>query len=247
MHTTPTLTQLGRRIDDLVARRSGRRVIVGIVGAPGSGKSTLAEALVDTLLDRTSSWSGGWSPDRPPAAGGPRRWIGSPVAHVPMDGFHLADVELGRLGRADRKGAPDTFDAGGYAALLERLRTATETVWAPSFDREIEQPIAGSIPVVGDARVIVTEGNYLLLDQPAWRRARQSLDEVWFCDLDNDTRRQRLIARHVRFGKTPTDALAWANGPDERNAELIDATRPAADLLVREGADLVATDSAPPS
>ena len=98
-----------------------------------------------------------------------------------MDGFHLADVELQRLGRTDRKGAIDTFDAYGYLALLQRIKGQdTETVYAPAFDRDIEQPVAGSIPVVPDARLIVTEGNYLLDDEEPWPRVRRTLDEVWF-------------------------------------------------------------------
>jgi pantothenate kinase len=193
----------------------GGRHVIGIAGSPGAGKTTLAVALVHALNAST--------PDERP-------W----VAHVPMDGYHLADVELARLGRLDRKGAPDTFDAEGYAALLERIRSAAadETVYAPAFDRDIEQPIAGAIPVGPDCRLVVTEGNYLLLDEPRWRRARAAVDEVWFCDLDDQTRRSRLVERHVEFGKSRPQAEAWVVAVDEPNAVAITATRAAADVVV---------------
>lgn len=202
------IDELCGRIDDLVRGAQGRRVIIGVVGLPGSGKTTLAEALVAAL--------------------------GSHAAHVPMDGFHLADAELHRLGRSGRKGAPDTFDATGYAVLLERLRRAEDDVWAPAFDRALEQAIARSIPVLRNTRVVITEGNYLLLDDPTWARARAQVDAVWFYDLDEGVRRERLINRHIRFGKSPAEAVAWVDGPDRRNAELITATRDAADLIVHD-------------
>ncbi|MBA2810361.1 nucleoside/nucleotide kinase family protein [Streptomyces sp. KM273126] len=208
-------------VDDLLRRaaslaRPGRRAILGITGSPGAGKTTLAEHLVSEL-----------NGDGPP-------W----VAHVPMDGFHLADVELDRLGRRDRKGAPDTFDAAGYAALLRRLREETgEVVYAPGFERVLEQPIAGALPVPPSARLIVTEGNYLLLENGSWARVRPELDEVWFCDADEEVRIRRLVARHEEFGKPHDTAVAWVLGTDQRNADLVAGTRDRADLVI-PGADL---------
>lgn len=202
--------------DDLLHRaaslaRPGRRALLGVAGSPGAGKSTLAERLTRGLNGDGEPW----------------------VAHVPMDGFHLADVELDRLGRRDRKGAPDTFDAAGYAALLERLRgDEDDVVYAPGFERTLEQPIAGSIPVPASARLVVTEGNYLLLDHEPWTRVRSHLDEVWFCDLDETERVRRLVARHEEFGKGHEEAVAWVLGTDQRNAGLVAASRCRADLVV---------------
>ncbi|TXS49225.1 nucleoside/nucleotide kinase family protein [Streptomyces sp. uw30] len=203
--------------DDLLARarslpRGGRRAVLGIAGSPGAGKTTLAERLVRELNGAAEPW----------------------VAHVPMDGFHLADVELERLGRRDRKGAPDTFDAAGYAALLRRLHEDTdgETVYAPGFERVLEQPIAGAVPVEPTARLVVTEGNYLLLGTGAWVQVRTQLDEVWFCELDEPERLRRLIARHEEFGKPHDEAVAWVLRSDQRNAELVATTRDRADLVV---------------
>jgi pantothenate kinase len=155
-----------------------------------------------------------------------------------MDGFHLADVELDRLGRRDRKGAPDTFDPAGYAGLLARIR-AGETVWAPAFERTLEQPIAQSLPVGPATRIVVSEGNYLLLADAPWPAARAQFDEVWFCRVDPAVRLERLIARHVRFGKSAEAAREWVLRSDERNAELVAATEAAADLVVDlQGVDL---------
>ena len=150
-----------------------------------------------------------------------------------MDGFHLADVELDRLGLRDRKGAPETFDVYGYAALLQRLRSKRDAVvYAPGFERTLEQPIAGVIPVFPSATTILTEGNYLLLDSPDWREVRNQCTEVWYCEQDDALRIQRLIRRHVRFGKSPAEAEAWVATVDEKNAQLIRATRTDADLIV---------------
>ena len=203
---------------DLVSRAvelasGGRRAVLGIAGAPAAGKTTLAEELVRAITDELhhAPW----------------------VAHVPMDGFHLADVELDRLGRRAAKGAPDTFDALGYAALLRRLHEdEDDMIYAPGFERVIEQPIAGAIPVPRSARLIVSEGNYLLVGDDPWARVRPLLTEVWYADLDQEERLRRLVDRHRRFGKDEASAIEWATGTDERNAQVILATRERADLIV---------------
>jgi pantothenate kinase len=200
--------RLVARIEELAAAHD--RVLLGITGSPGAGKSTLAAGLAEALRTR-----------------------GVPVAAVPMDGFHLADVELDRLGRRERKGAIDTFDGYGYLALLRRVARETgNTVYAPTFDRTIEQPVAGAIAVEPATRVVLTEGNYLLDESEPWGEVRKALTEVWFCDLPDDVRRQRLVARHIRFGKTPAHARQWVDQVDQRNAERIETARHLADLVV---------------
>jgi pantothenate kinase len=185
-----------------------RRAVLGIAGAPGAGKSTLAGLLVPEL--------------------------GPMAALVPMDGFHLAQVELARLGRASRKGAPDTFDVHGYIALLARLRAEREeTVYAPGFRRDLEEPIAGAIPVAPTVQLVVTEGNYLLDSEPPWDRARALMDEVWYVELDEQVRVSRLIARNLAHGRSPAAARAWVAGVDQPNAARVAQGRGRADLIVR--------------
>ncbi|HEY8869061.1 MAG TPA: nucleoside/nucleotide kinase family protein [Candidatus Limnocylindrales bacterium] len=201
------LDELTRRAADLAA--SGR-AILGITGCPGCGKSTLAERLV-TRLD----------PEE-------RR-----VVRVPMDGFHLADAALDRLGRRQRKGAIDTFDAFGYLALLRRIRTGQDNpVYAPDFERVLEQPVAASIAIEPDVRLVVTEGNYLLSGTWPWPGIRELIDEVWYVELDDTVRRDRLVARHAAFGKSQPEARRWVTEVDEPNARQIASTRHLADLLV---------------
>ncbi|AXK44233.1 nucleoside/nucleotide kinase family protein [Brachybacterium saurashtrense] len=209
------LEEAGARALVLVdeARRAGTRRLLGLAGAPGAGKSSLAEHLVASL----------------PA--------GSCV-RVPMDGFHLADAALERLGRAERKGAVDTFDADGYVALLQRLRTQLPgdgPVWAPMFERELEQPLAGALEVPAGVPLVLTEGNYLLETEGAFARVRALLDACWFVEVPETLRHERLIARHERFGKPAPRAREWALGPDERNARRVAATRSRADAVVHPG------------
>ena len=202
----PSVADLAARAARLTA---GRRRVLGLTGPPGAGKSTLAGALADAL--------------------------GAAAALVPMDGFHLAGAELHRLGRQDRKGAPDTFDVAGYVALLRRLRDpGPDPVYAPAFDRRLEEPVAGAVRVDPQIPLVLTEGNYLLLASGGWQHVRPLLDEVWYVDADPGRRVERLIRRHIRHGRTPGQARAWVLRSDEANTGLVAPTRGRADLVVTE-------------
>ncbi|MSS83284.1 nucleoside/nucleotide kinase family protein [Actinomycetaceae bacterium WB03_NA08] len=206
------LFQLADRIFDALDARGPSKspYMVGIAGSPGAGKTTLARALASEL-----------------------RTQGLAVAYVPMDGFHLADAELERLGRVARKGAIDTFDASGYVNLLERIKNPDGfTVYAPNFERSLEQPIAGAIPVHPHSQVVITEGNYLLCPDEPWVQLRTILDQIWHCQVSAEVRQGRLVARHVVSGKSHPAAIAWVENVDEPNARLIEAWRAAADLLI---------------
>jgi pantothenate kinase len=213
--------QLPGLVEELRTARPGARLLVGVAGEPGAGKSTLAAALVEPYGDR--------------------------AAVVPMDGFHLADVTLDRLGLRDRKGAPETFDPFGYASLLRRLRDRPDhPVYAPGFERELEQPVAGAIAVDPEVDLVVTEGNYLLLDEPPWREVGSVLDAVWYVEVDDVLRRGRLVARHEAFGKSPDEARRWVERVDEPNARLVRASRDRADLVLDLGRPGVAQGSRVP-
>jgi pantothenate kinase len=208
---TSTLPALVDRATSLLDHPG--RALLGITGAPGSGKSMLTE----TLLSHLSAAMGA-----------------DAVGHLPMDGFHLADVQLDRLGRRNRKGAPDTFDVDGYVAALRRLQDESKrTLFAPGFERDLEQPIAAAIAIPPSAHLVVTEGNYLLLPHDGWERVRPLLTEVWHVQVDKDVRRERLVRRHEQFGKSAEAARAWVDQVDEPNARLVSATRATADLVVQ--------------
>lgn len=196
-------------VDDAVAlvpSIPGRRALLGLTGAPAAGKSTLARRLVGGVNDRLG-------PDT--------------AAYVPMDGFHLSNAQLDRLGLRDRKGAPETFDADGYVQLLTRLRgDRLRPVYAPDFDRALDEPVAAALVVLPATRLVVTEGNYLADDAPAWLPLRDLLDELWYVDAPAPLREDRLLHRHLHGGRTESEARAFITASERPNAHRIAATRP---------------------
>ncbi|WP_349865200.1 nucleoside/nucleotide kinase family protein [Leifsonia sp. WHRI 6310E] len=205
-----TLDDLARRA--LALAPEGSRVVIGVAGSPGSGKTTLARAVTERV----------------------NRLAGDGAAvHVPMDGFHLANASLDALGRRDRKGAIDTFDAWGYVGLLQRLLAERDhAVFAPAFERSVDEPVAGSIAVGPETRLVVTEGNYLLVDAEPWSRIPSLLAESWFVATPAAEREARLVDRHTRHGRTPEAALTWTRDVDGANAAIIEPTRDRATLVV---------------
>ena len=193
----------GREIAELVDALPAGRFVLGLSGSPGAGKSTLAAALAAAY--------------------------GVPV--VPMDGFHRPNTELVAMGRLEAKGAPDTFDAESYAALLRRLHEGG-TVLAPAFDHRLPDPVADAIEVPAEAGLVVTEGNYLLLDEPRWRAARRECDAVWHLVTSEGERTERLVARHVEVGRAETHARDWVARVDQANADLVEAAAHRADVVL---------------
>ena len=188
--------------------RSTDRYLIGIVGKPGAGKSTLSAYLLEELHS-------------------------SEVTVVPMDGYHLSNAVLQALGRADRKGATDTFDVAGFASLLQRIRDEKSVdVYYPVFDRSIEESIAAQGVVTKETKVVIVEGNYLLHDSGGWEAISELLDELWFIDVDDEKRLERLIARHIAYGKSPADAQSWSRGSDEVNARTIATGRSRAHAVI---------------
>ena len=188
--------------------RSTDRYLIGIVGKPGAGKSTLSAYLLEELHS-------------------------SEVTVVPMDGYHLSNAVLQALGRADRKGAPDTFDVAGFASLLQRIRNEKSVdIYYPVFDRSIEESIAAQGVVTKETKVVIVEGNYLLHDSGGWEEIAELLDELWFIDVDDEKRLERLIARHIAYGKSPADAQSWSRGSDEVNARTIATGRSRAHAVI---------------
>jgi pantothenate kinase len=205
-------------VDDAVAlvpSIPGRRVLLGLAGAPAAGKSTLARRLVAGVDERLGAGT---------------------AAYVPMDGFHLSNAQLDRLGLRGRKGAPETFDVDGYVHLLGRLRAERDRpVYAPDFDRSLEEPVAAGLVVLPGTRLVVTEGNYLADDGSGWVRVRDLLDELWYVDAPLQLREQRLLHRHVRGGRTEEEAMAFIVSSERANARRVERGRANATRVVVPG------------
>jgi len=203
MHPDPV-----EALADLVAPLlAGDRVIVGIAGPPGCGKSTLAAALVGRLSQVRGVW-------------------------VPLDGFRLSNEELARLDLALRKGAPETFDAWGFVHLMGRLRAAEELVYAPTFNRALEESIGSAIPVPPQTELVVVEGNYLLLPDEPWSLARPLFDLTVYLEVPTELRVERLLQRARDGGRTDEAARDWVFRNDEANARVVAASRDRADTIL---------------
>ena len=202
-----SLTSLEEVVSRAKSLMDGERKIVGLIGKPGAGKSTLSAQLIQQLGDQ--------------------------AATLNMDGYHLSNLALHELGRADRKGAPDTFDALGFTEILKRVKHEVDkNIYFPVFDRAIEESIAAQGVIVPSVKLVITEGNYLLHNGDNWSGVKNLLDESWFIEVDDSLRIERLVNRHHKFGKSKVDALSWATGSDENNAKIVAQTRESADLII---------------
>ena len=212
MSTSPTqitsIDEVIARAESLMTSMSGQRKIVGLIGKPGAGKSTLSAQLIEQLGDQ--------------------------AAILNMDGYHFSNLALRELGRADRKGAPDTFDALGFTEILKRVKhEVDQNIYFPVFDRSIEESIAAQGVITPEIKLVITEGNYLLHNDNNWGGVKKFLDESWFIEVDDQIRIERLVNRHHKFGKSKADAHSWATGSDENNAQVVARTRALADVIIK--------------
>lgn len=188
-----------------------RRIIVGLCGPPGAGKSRAGAMLAYSL-----------------------RCAGIANGQVPMDGYHLSNRQLDTFGARERKGSPDTFDVAGFRDMLRRVRhERTETVYAPDFSRPLDEPIAAVHAVPPDARVVITEGNYLLFDTGGWEHIAPLLDLAIYIEAPRRTLTRRLVRRHRTHGRDNEQAADWVRTVDMPNAEAVARTRCRADLVWR--------------
>lgn len=201
---------------DIAARivdRAGdlRRIVVALAGPPGAGKSTLSERLLAALPE-------------------------GEAALVPMDGFHFDNAVLDAMALRNRKGAPQTFDCAGLAATLRRIRSGKEPVAVPVFDREADLARAGAAIIPADARLILVEGNYLLLDRAPWFELAPLFDLTIFIDVPMAELERRLLARWADLGRSEEAARAWVESNDLPNARLVMEGSRRADIVWGNGA-----------
>ncbi|WP_371481428.1 nucleoside/nucleotide kinase family protein [Kitasatospora sp. NBC_00315] len=214
--TTDDLRTLTEQVRALLrGRGSGSRTLLGLAGPPGAGKSTLARFLVAEIRRTEGATS---------------------AAYLPLDGFHLSNAQLDRLGLRARKGAPNTFDADGYVALLRRVADDRfRDIYVPDFDRELDEPVAARHVVTPQARLVITEGNYLASADHPWTQARPLLRELWYVEAEDSVRETRLLRRHMAGGEAEADARSRVSSNDHPNGEYVKAARDACTRSVRLG------------
>lgn len=183
------------------------RFIVAIAGPPGAGKSTLSEELRRLMPE------------------------GSSIV-VPMDGFHFDDIVLERRSLRSRKGAPETFDFAGFETLIKRIRSGEKDIAIPVFDRSMELSRAAADIVDSQARFILVEGNYLLLDEDPWRRLAPLFDFSIFIDVPRPRLEQRLMQRWLGFGRSEADSRAWVESNDLPNVDRVLNARREASMVI---------------
>lgn len=205
------MTDLGHIVETITRRGAdAARLIVAVAGPPGAGKSTVAEKIAGRLPEGSA-------------------------AVVPMDGFHYDDRVLDQIGWRQRKGAPETFDVAGYEALLRRLKAADADVAIPVFDRSIEISRAAAAIVPKAAKFIVTEGNYLLLDEEPWRGLAPLFDLTVYLDVPREELERRLVQRWLDHGRSPEAGRAWVDSNDLPNVDRVLTHRRIADLVLDNG------------
>lgn len=207
----PALTANNEAIIDLIQRieTTNYRSLIALAGPPGSGKSTQAQAVVDALTSQNIA-----------------------AALLPMDGFHLDNEHLERIGLLFRKGSPDTFDAQALVELVQRVKTTADDIYYPTYDRSHECTVPNSGLLTRQTRVVVIEGNYLLLDAPIWKTLAPLFDATVFLKPSIETLERRLIDRWLGYGHDIANARKKAEGNDLLNARLVLNQSLSADLVL---------------